>query len=456
MGFLNFLAKFSFIGYAFNERKRGKQIAAQQYGHVMEEKETMEKQLTSVEEISNALVKEMDNHKKALSLRPKVASRDAFLDDRGVTPSQLRSRQLDVLQNVVTYDKMFDTEISSLQTAFAVRDNWCDKLDCAVEIKKKKVSSAVINRICEQLGDNVDGKDISATISNGGRLKETFVFNDAQIIVNVLASYGITAKAVSIKAQNDVKADSALRDPEEDIPAVAKHQRFALAGLYIGFMLLVMLFTQQLGYSVMWIFMGVGAVLIFFVHWLLTKPIVAIAVKIVEFIFRKGGADTMDSATYLRGIFLTDIFDKGLDALDAGIIKYIDGVNENYTIYRKWALVFMTPRVLDELLYEVVNQMSTGASYNAAINNAEAKVDRQQAAKKQQERLRAMEQENMRHNIEMEKQARARADYARQCANNAAAAAQAMRDYASAQRETARAEKQKVEELKKIRRDLNE
>lgn len=456
MGFLNFLAKFSFIGYGFNERKKGKQIAAKQYGHVMTEKEQMEKELENdIEPIGQGLVEEINKHKTAFAARPMIRSRDAFLDDRGLSPSQLRGKQLEILNVVATYDKMIDNEIETLQGGCLVRENWCKRLDCAVVIHKKKVSRTVIDSICNRLGDNVERKDITSAIANGGRMTETFVFNDAQIIVGVLAEHGISAKAVSINAQADVNRDSASRDPERDLPKIAKFQRFFLA----GFVLLIAILSAfpNIGedghfYPNSLIALSIAAVVIFFLHWLLTKPIVALATKIVGRIFKKGGDATKDSATYLRGIFLSDLFDKGLDALDEGLLAYMSGMTDIYEGFRKWALVFMPPRVLDELLYEVINQMSTGASYNAAINNAEAKVDRQKAAKRQEERMQAMEQENRRHNIEMEKQARARAEYERQRAANAAAAAQAQRDLADAERDRAKAEKKTADELEKIRR----
>ncbi len=459
MGFLDLWAKFSFVGYGINERKRGKQIASRQYEYVMAEKEQMEKQLKALDNIESGLIDEIDKHKAALALRPKIAGRDDFLDDRGLSPSQLRSKQLKVLDTVATYDKMFDTEMESLQSACAIRDNWCAKLDCSVTIKKKKLDGAAVDGIRRQLGDEVDCDNLFYVIAHGGRLKETFVFNDAQIIVDILANYGIKAKAVSTTAQADVEADSEMRDPEDDLPKIAKCRRFALAGIWLLFFIVGTILNSigDNGFDITLFILAVGgALVIFFLHWLLTRPIVALAVKIVEAIFKRGGDMTKDSATYLRGIFLTDIFDKGLDTLDNGLLKYVDGINENYGVYRKWALAFLTPKVLDELLYEVIDQMTTGASFNNAINNAEAKADRRLAAKRQEEHNKRMEMEKARHNIEMEKQARARAEYARQCANNAAAAAQAMRDLASAQQDTARAENEKVEELKKIRRDLQE
>ena len=466
MGFLNFWAKFSFVGYAINERVRGKKIAEQQYGHVMEEKEQMEKQLAVLGTVESELISEMNTHKTAIAVRPKVGGRDDFLDDRGLSPSQLRSKQLKVLDTVATYDKMFNTELANLESACNVRDNWCDKLACTVEIKKRKIDGAVENALCERFGDNVDIKDLARAIKNGGRLQEKFVFNDAQIIVNVLSEYQIKAKAVSVSAQAKVDSDSAMRNPQKDLPKVAKVQRFVLAGVWLAVLLLASVIAAVIdpvhsGFWVMIIIGVVGALLLFFVHWLLTKPIVALAVKIVEAIFQKGSDMTTDSATFLRGIFLTDIFDEGLDKLDNGLLQYIEGINENYGIFRKWALNFLTPKVLDELLYEVINQMDTGASFNAAINNAEAKADRQLAAKRQEEHNKRLEMENARHNIEMEKQARARAEYERQRAANERARLQATRELADAQRDTARAEKQKTEaikenteELKKIRRDL--
>lgn len=458
MGFLNFWAKFSFVGYGLNERSRGKKIAARQYGHVMNEKEAMEKELDDkIVPVGKELTQEINSHKSLLATRPKVNGVEDFLDDRGLTPSQLRGKQLNVLKTVAKYDKMFDTEVEHLAAGLYVRGEWCARLDCSVEIKKKKVAKHEIDSICNSL-DGVNSNDLFSAVNNGGKLKETYVFNDAQIIVNALTAHGISAKAVSVKAKADVDRDSVMRDPEQDLPKVAKHQRFVLAGIWvIGLLLLDLIINGSIGFfnnSLVGtlIFIAAGALVIFFVHWLLTKPIVALATKLVGWIFKKGGDSTKDSATFLRGIFLSDIFDKGLDALDDGLIDYLNGMQANYKVFRNWALTFMQARVLDGLLYEVIDQMTSGATYNSAINNAEAKVDRQKAAKRQEERLLAMEQENKRHNIEMEKQARKRADYERQRAANAAAAAQAQRDLADAQRDTARAEKKKADELEKIRR----
>ena len=458
MGFLNFLAKFSFIGYGFNERSRGKKIAAQQYGHVMKEKEAMEKELDDkIVPVSKELTQEINSHKSMLAARPKVNGVDDFLDDRGLKPSQVRAKQMNVLKTVDKYDQMLDTEIEHLAAGLYVRGEWCERLDCSVVIKKKKVSKAEIDSICNSL-QGVNSNDLFSAVSNGGKLKETYVFNDAQIIVNALAAHNISAKAVSVKAQSDVNRDSVERNPERDLPKVAKVQRFVLAGIWvIGLLLLDLIVNGSIGFfnnSLIGtlIFIAAGALVIILVHWLLSKPLVALATKLVGWIFKKGGDATKDSATFLRGIFLSDIFDNGLDALDDGLIDYLDGMQANYKTYRNWALSFMQARVLDGLLYEVIDQMTSGATYNSAINSAEAKIDRQKAAKKQEERMQAMEQENKRHNLEMEKQARKRTEYERQRAANAAAAAQAQREFAAAQKETAKAEKKQADELEKIRR----
>lgn len=455
MGFLNFLAKFSFIGYGFNERKRGKQIAARQYGHVMKEKEAMENELDDkIVPVGKELTQEINAHKSMLATRPKVNGIEDFLDDRGLTPSQLRGKQLNVLKTVAKYDQMFDTEVEHLAAGLHVRGEWCDRLECSVVIKKKKVNKHEIDSICNSL-EGVNSNDLFSAVNNGGKLKEIYIFNDAQIIVNALAAHNISAKAVSVRAQADVDCDSAMRDPQADLPKVAKMQRFVLAGLFLVLAIIAIMIDMAISgklNTTSLIVAAIATVVIFFVHWLLTKPIVAVATKLVGWIFKKGGDATKDSATFLRGIFLSDIFEKGLDVLDDGLIDYLDGMQANYNVFRDWALTFMQARVLDGLLYEVIDQMSSGATYNTAINNAEAKVDRQKAAKKQEERMLAMEQENKRHNIEMEKQARKRAEYERQRAENAAAAAQAQRDLAEAQRDTARAEKKKADELEKIRR----
>lgn len=452
MGFLNFLSKFSFIAYGFNERRKSKQIKAQQFAEVMAEKETMEEQLEPLERLEKGIIQEARDQENKLMHRTAIANRDEFLDDRGLSRSQVRSRQLGVLKEVVAYNNMFDSGIDDFDKVSGVRENWFEKLECYVVIKKKKVKQSVVDAIWKEFHEDMDKKDLAGAIQYGCRLKESYVFNDAQIIVNTLSSYGITAKAVSVRVDKSVDSDSKKRNPDVDIPKIAKAQRFLVSGLWMAFMLFAIFYQRAYTDSILWLSATVGTVLLFLLLWLLTKPIVALAIKIVELILRKGSDDTKDSATYLRGIFLTELFDKGLDMLDNGIIKFIDGVNKNYGIFRKWALTFLTPKILDDLLYEVINQMETGASFNEAINNAEAKADRKKAEKRYEERMRAIEQENIRHNIEMEKEARARADYARQCANNSAAAANAMKEYAYQEKRVADAENETAKELKKIRR----
>lgn len=452
---LDFFAKVTFSGYVLREHKVTKNIVGTAYSSVIEEQKKLAdlgtKLPLAVKEVSDGIAAD----KTEISRRPTVRSRAEFFDDTGLSSAQLRAKQLEVLKKVNAYNSLIDKEAEKISTLNDIKNGWEARLAAKVVVQAKKVSPKVVDEICKGLYD-VNANDLSDALKNGGALKKLFSYNEAVIAVDRLSGYKISAKVVECNAEEQVQSMAKGRDSESDLRRVARNQRIFISVVFLLFWGIMAAIYLALGNDAGIAFAvvaGVGAAVIFLVLWLLFKPILAVAWRAVNRSFKKNAEKIIDRTGYLRGVVLSEEYEKGLDVLYTGLIDCLNAYNVNRNTVTQYAAVFLPERVYAGLLPMVIEQMSIGAAFNDALFKTEATIDRRAALQREEERNAWLEKEKLRHNAEMETQARRRADAERQRARAIEHAVEEQKRYNSEIRAHTRAVEENTREIRKLRND---
>lgn len=452
---LNFFAKFSFLGYMLQEHKVTKHTATMEYVTVSAEKDRMAEFVGTLSAAVDEVANRISNDTAEINNRPVVKNRETFFDETGLTPAQMRAKQLSVLNNLNRYNALIDRESDDINNLNNIKTMWEKKLATKVVVKAKKVSSRVINQICDGLY-NVTPNELANALHNGGAISKIFSYNEAEIIINRLSAYKIKAKSVELNAEASVKEQTKSRDSEYGLKRVARNQRFFISALVFLFFALIFISNGQPFSKYYWILLvGVGgAVLVFVILWLLTKPILALAWRLTNKSFKKNANVLIARIGYLRGVMLSEEYENGLDILYKGLLKCIEEYDNNYNTVRNYALAFLPQKVVDGLLPYVIEQMSIGATFNDALYKTEATIDRRIAQQKAEERAARLEKENLRHNAEMEEQARRRAEAEQQRAEAARQAAYEIKRNNELVRENTKAENEHTKQLRELNRKI--
>ncbi len=457
---LEFFSKFSFSLYLLREHLVTKDIIANAYANVAVEKKKLEelgKQLpAAVGEVSSHIA--ADTYE--IDQRPVIRNRAEFYDDTGMSSAKLREKQIGVLKKVTSYNCMIDRESNEINQLNEIREGWEARLATKVIVQPKKVPPEVVEKICERLY-GVEPAVLSDALKKGGAIDNIFTYNEAEIVVNHLNSYKISAKAVECNAEEQVNSMSKNRNSESYIRRIARNQRIFLSILWFifwGVMATIYLTVWSYGdYGfgiALAVVAAVGSALILLVLWLLTKPIIAVAWRVINRSFSSNAQKIIDRTGYLRGVVLSEEYEKGLDVLYTGLIKCLNAYNANCETVDSYARVFLPERAYSEILPMVIEQMSIGATFNDALYKTEATIDRKIAMQRAEERAARLEKETLRHNAELEVQARRSADAAEQRARAAELAVQEQRNYNEAIRAHTRAVEENTREIRRDRYGL--
>lgn len=456
---MDFFAKITFSGYILREHKITKNIENTAYATVAEEQQKLvdigAKLPLAVQEVKDVIAAD----KNEISNRPVVAGRESFFDETGLTPAQHRAKQLDVLRKVNHYNGLIDREADKIGQLDGLKNSWEARLATKVVVKRAKITPASADAIVRELYD-VSSADLQKALKDGGAINKVFTFNEAAIVVNCLKAHKIEAKAVELNAEQNVNAMSKGRDSEKDLRRVARNQRIFLSALFLLFFAIVVIFQAVFHNNdlvlIFSIVGAVGAALLFLLLWLLMKPILAVAYRVANKSFAKNAERLIERTGYLRGIVLSEEYEKGLDVLYTGLIDCLNAYNANNQTVTRYAASFLPERVYSGLLPMIIEQMSIGAAFNDALFKTEATIDRKIALKKEEERAARLEKEAIRHNAEMESQARRRADAEKQRAEAMRCAVEEQKRYNDAIRSHTRAVEENTREVRDLKRKIDQ